>query len=922
MKKATFYSVLFLSFSVFLPAQNTTRNIVPTPPENTVRTMAEWEEVQAVVITWTTAVSTLTEIVRHAVEECQVLIVTTDPVGVEQDLQAAGISTEHVDYLDQAFNSIWIRDYGPWTVYQNDVEQTTIIDWIYNRPERVADDTIPRRVASYFELEHFEAIQEPFDWIHAGGNHLTDGMGTAFSSSLVLDENPNKNEFAIDSIAQKYLGINQYYKLPKLPFDGIHHLDMHMRLLDEETILVGQYPEGVADGPQIEQNIHQILTSFQTPFGNPYRIIRIPMPEDRFGNYPDESSMGPCENPLRAYGCYRTYTNSLFINKTILVPTYGHELDSIALNIYRQELPGYKVVGIDCNEIIPRVGALHCITKLVGINNPLWIAHGRLADTYETNVEHPIVATIDHQSGISKARLYYRTSENSAFIEMDMELASTEENLWVSNIPAQAAGTTVQYYIEAVAVSGKVQRRPMVAPEGYFKFEVKENFEAPVADFFASVSESCTNQGIKFANNTSVPISNYLWSFPGGTPSTSVSPSPIVSYAEAGNYEVSLSVTNSIGTHSHTISNMVQVLGEGQAPFFEDFEDTSLAHWEIRNPTNDATWEWSPAGFCTGSSIRMDNFTEKSWGTSDYLQTQVNLSDLEEVYLHFDVAYAMSNAHQNRRDALLVKVKTCEGKTHIVYSKLGAELSTENNSNTFFIPNSCGDWRHEVVDLSAFAGESITLLFENMGDSGNFLYLDNIDFESPQIPNIEPTVDWVSPSSGELLQTSLSAINLQAFADDEDGYIKRVSFFVNGDSVGVATTTPFEIDYTFPEEGIYMLRAKATDNDGAERLSQAVQIELLLVDNVYSLSEQEWSVQTFPIPVKEELGITINAPKTTTLQFAVFDIAGKLLKQSSWEVIEGENSFQLDVRSLSAGMYQLHLFQEQHLIYKNKILIR
>ena len=38
------------------------------------------------------------------------------------------------------------------------------------------------------------------------------------------------------------MGINRYITMPTLPYDGIHHIDMHMKLLDEETLLVGEYP--------------------------------------------------------------------------------------------------------------------------------------------------------------------------------------------------------------------------------------------------------------------------------------------------------------------------------------------------------------------------------------------------------------------------------------------------------------------------------------------------------------------------------------------------------------------------------------------------------------------------------------------------------------------------------------------------------
>ena len=53
----------------------------------------------------------------------------------------------------------------------------------------------------------------------------------------------------------KFLGVDRYIKMNTLPYDQIHHIDMHMKLLDEETLLVGQYPPGIADGPQIEANL-------------------------------------------------------------------------------------------------------------------------------------------------------------------------------------------------------------------------------------------------------------------------------------------------------------------------------------------------------------------------------------------------------------------------------------------------------------------------------------------------------------------------------------------------------------------------------------------------------------------------------------------------------------------------------------------
>ena len=38
------------------------------------------------------------------------------------------------------------------------------------------------------------------------------------------------------------MGIQTYILMETLPYDGIHHIDMHMKLLDEETILMAEYP--------------------------------------------------------------------------------------------------------------------------------------------------------------------------------------------------------------------------------------------------------------------------------------------------------------------------------------------------------------------------------------------------------------------------------------------------------------------------------------------------------------------------------------------------------------------------------------------------------------------------------------------------------------------------------------------------------
>ncbi|MEL6132261.1 MAG: agmatine deiminase family protein, partial [Bacteroidota bacterium] len=378
--------LLSFTFTLSLSGQNIsprtsegrTRGISPTQhsqdqftelassiPSQSLRAMAEWEEVEYLVLSWTQHIPTLTQIVKHAQRYVKVLIICRDTSEVCQYLSQCNIPTENVYFLEAAFNSVWVRDYGGYTVYANEVKERFLADWLYNRP-RPLDDQIPRALSEFLDIPLYEMNSSPWQLVHTGGNFLTDGMGTGFSSELVLQENmgtlhQRKSIKEIEQALQKFMGIDRYITMPILPYDGIHHIDMHMKLLDEETILLGEYPEGMSNGPQIEANLQYVVQHHLSPYNRPYKVIRIPMPPDN-GYYPPAVSAS-----------YRTYTNAVILNQLVLVPLFEEKYDTTALRIYRDAMPGYDIVGIDCRDVIESGGALHCITNTIGVKDPLRI---------------------------------------------------------------------------------------------------------------------------------------------------------------------------------------------------------------------------------------------------------------------------------------------------------------------------------------------------------------------------------------------------------------------------------------------------------------------------------------------------------------------------------------------------------------------
>jgi agmatine deiminase len=478
--KMLYTMLLGLAFFTQLSAQ-----VITSPPPAPVRTMAEWEECGALVVTWRSYFTILTEIIKVAQSECKVIVCCDTQASINEattTLTNAGIEVgNNVQVALVRNNTVWVRDFGPTSVYYGQVDSMVLVDWIYNR-SRWRDDTVSQRIGQLLGHPVFSTKVAPYDLVNTGGNFMSDGIGTAFASELVFRNNDlvnngetggndifgtsNHTEAGIDSIMRRFMGIEEYIKLEELPYDGIHHLDMHIKLLDEETLLVGKYPEGISDGPQLEANLQYILSNYQTAAGRPFKVVRIPMPPFN-GQYPPFSSA-----PAR----YPTFTNLVFVNKTVIMPIYNtHPLNGPAQDTLKKYLPGYKVVGVDCTSIIDAGGAVHCITKEIGVPDPLRIVHFaiRSADVDQPS-EWRVVATVQHRSGIASAELFYTSNLAGPWSSVGMVFDNTLGQ-YVADIPVQPNGTQVYYYIKGMANNGKTMHRPMPAPEGYWSFKATQS---------------------------------------------------------------------------------------------------------------------------------------------------------------------------------------------------------------------------------------------------------------------------------------------------------------------------------------------------------------------------------------------------------------------------------------------------------------
>jgi agmatine/peptidylarginine deiminase len=599
------------------------------PPAQIPRTPAEFEEMQGVIVTWTSYTSNLREIVRHAKQAVKVYIVCSSASTVTSYLAAGGVNTENIEFVVASFNSVWVRDYGPQSVYLQGTNQLALVDWIYNRP-RPADDVIPGVMANHMGLPMYQMTVNPNRLTATGGNFMTDGFNRGFSSNLILTENNTLTVAQIDTIKKRYMGIQPYVKMTVLPHDVIHHIDMHMKLLDEETLLVGQYPQGVSDGPTIEANLNNILNNYQTPYGRPYRVIRIPMPADEYGRYPSNGSD------------YLTYTNATILNNLVLVPIYNLSTDAQALQVYRNAMPGYNVVGINMRNVISALGAIHCITREIAANDPIFISHAPIRDTMEyTPYGYNIYVNPSSASGISNVALYWSADTTQGFTQVRMEATCHDFN---GIIPAQPTDGRIFYYISVTNTNNKTISKPLVAPAGLYSFYAYgSNLQF---DFTASSTVVESGQEVTFTfENNGVDAQSYNWSFGlDANPLTASTVGPhTVSYSTEGSKTVVLTVN---GTMTLTKQNYITVT----APIYHTVTISKVGN----GTTNPLSGEYQ---IVNNQSFDIEAIADTDWEFSKWVinsaentENPVNITVNENItaVAHFDYIGAVSSVDSRK----------------------------------------------------------------------------------------------------------------------------------------------------------------------------------------------------------------------------------------------------------------------------------
>lgn len=258
-----------------------------------------------------------------------------------------------------------------------------------------------------------------------------------------------------------------------------------------------------------------------------------------------------------------------------------------------------------------------------------------------------------------------------------------------------------------------------------------------VTDFLSDEKIICAGDSIAFSDLTYHGATQWNWNFPSGSPSTSTSQNPVITYSTPGQYTVDLTAGNGTSSLNVSKSNYVTVLDPvgTPGPIFEGFESmTTLpdANWYIDNTDGMQKWELFTGAGATGSKcIMLDNFTFNASGGKDVLLSRMfDLTNIDSVEINFKYAYKQRAAGDNDKLKVFVS-KNCGQSWSLRKQVVGASLSGGATMTSAFTMPTATDWMDYVVtnlaNDSTFSAAGFRFKIEFESDNGNNIFIDDIN---------------------------------------------------------------------------------------------------------------------------------------------------------------------------------------------------
>lgn len=289
--------------------------------------------------TYATTIAEIAAMLQHHIRVV-VFYTTSDQAALVHDALAQRLDDlQDIALVAMPHDSRWIRDFGPTVVRQGALP--LLVDWSYDEG-RPNDDRVP----AWLGLSS-QTLVEPANLTLEGGNLLSNGQGLCITTTAMFHGNAHRELDEIELCRQlsARVGAREVVVLEALLGEPTGHIDMFATFTAPNRVVVGQFePQQDEENAAILDRNAERLSELVTPLGRMV-VERIPM-----GRSDD--------------GMWRTYTNCIYANGVLLVPSYQRDevgRGQRAFDVYQQLLPHWQIIPIDATALIEEGGALHCV---------------------------------------------------------------------------------------------------------------------------------------------------------------------------------------------------------------------------------------------------------------------------------------------------------------------------------------------------------------------------------------------------------------------------------------------------------------------------------------------------------------------------------------------------------------------------------
>ena len=298
------------------------------------RMPAEYEPVAAVTIGWAAYTPMLTGIAKAVTG-----LGNAQLWAVGGPSSISGVPAAKYTKISAPLDTVWMRDYGPFGVAGG---KPGIVDSVYRHYQyRRNDDAVPGVLG---RAKNIDVFGMPI--IMDGGNLMVDSQGTLFHTNRTYLWNSNMSREQVDNHLKNYLKVKKivtfdYAGYPGQPADGTGHIDMYVKLLNDNTVLLA-----VTEDEPFKTACDKAMAWFKAnkaPNGRPYKIITV---------------------KAWATDAWYTYTNSTLVNGVAIIPSYSVSTEEgNARAAY--EAAGYTVAPVPSDDSIVAGGSIHCTTQTI-----------------------------------------------------------------------------------------------------------------------------------------------------------------------------------------------------------------------------------------------------------------------------------------------------------------------------------------------------------------------------------------------------------------------------------------------------------------------------------------------------------------------------------------------------------------------------